>query len=329
MLSPISFAPSRFLDPIRNAFKNNIKETRPKKIESSLDEGFRLLRDLTRKVDALERQVYSTQSKATTNGITISVSSMELRQPNLHGKKNPFVYSVCIANNTHKEGSQKTVQLLKRHWIIRDSLGHIQEVKGDGVVGNQPILRPSESHNYSSHTMIDSYIGTMEGSYRFIDLTSGEEFEAKIAPFGLLMSKPFAKIKRPSASFASSVGAATAFAPIDVLNNNQQQLTSVAVVEGVNSSNISSISESIQPSATTISSSSVSAAAVAVSPDVSTTSASAANHSPSSLSNQSSPETSIFAETNSSGGSNAIGSQLPHQRGEVLPTTEDADIERL
>jgi len=82
-----------------------------------------------------------------------------------------------------------SVQLLRRHWIIRDSNGSVNEVKGDGVVGNQPVLKPGERHNYVSHTVINTPIGTMEGYFTMMDLDSGEQFDVRISPFGLLVPK--------------------------------------------------------------------------------------------------------------------------------------------
>jgi len=73
-----------------------------------------------------------------------------------------FSYQITIVNK-----SSKTVQLLSRHWKIYDSIGDFSEVKGDGVVGNQPILLPNESFSYVSGCSFKSELGKMKGSYLF------------------------------------------------------------------------------------------------------------------------------------------------------------------
>ena len=90
-----------------------------------------------------------------------------------------FLYSVTIRNE-----SPETVQLLTRHWIITDGTGGVEEVRGPGVVGEQPVLAPGESFRYSSGCPLTTDVGTMEGSYRMVT-TAGEEFDVEIAPFTL------------------------------------------------------------------------------------------------------------------------------------------------
>lgn len=90
-----------------------------------------------------------------------------------------FAYTVTIQN----EGTVPA-RLLTRHWIITDSNGKQQEVRGDGVVGEQPYLRPGEGFQYTSGTMIDTPVGTMRGSYQML-ADDGTEFDAPIAPFTL------------------------------------------------------------------------------------------------------------------------------------------------
>ena len=88
-----------------------------------------------------------------------------------------FAYTVTIAN----EG-REPAQLRTRHWIITDGTGHIQEVKGDGVVGKQPSLSPGERFEYTSGCVLETPHGTMHGTYQMVR-PSGEEFDAEIAPF--------------------------------------------------------------------------------------------------------------------------------------------------
>ena len=90
-----------------------------------------------------------------------------------------FQYTVRITN----EGSE-TVQLVSRHWIITDGLDHVEEVKGPGVVGDQPVLAPGESYKYSSWCPLKTPTGMMRGTYQMIR-ANGEAFDIEIAAFGL------------------------------------------------------------------------------------------------------------------------------------------------
>lgn len=90
-----------------------------------------------------------------------------------------FQYTVRITN----QGSD-TVQLISRHWIITDGLGQIHEVKGPGVVGEQPVLAPGESFKYSSWCPIKTPTGVMHGTYQMVR-AGGGEFDIEIAPFAL------------------------------------------------------------------------------------------------------------------------------------------------
>jgi len=94
-----------------------------------------------------------------------------------------FLYSITITN----EGSE-TVQLLTRHWIITDGSGKVEEVRGPGVVGKQPILKTGESFEYTSGCPLTTAFGVMEGTYQLVT-ESGDRFDAKVAPFTL--SEPY------------------------------------------------------------------------------------------------------------------------------------------
>lgn len=123
-------------------------------------------------------------SEAVTRGVRVSVES-EYAPDRSEPAKNEwfFLYTVRIAN----EGGE-TVQLLTRHWIITDGTGHIEEVRGPGVVGKQPILKPGESFEYTSGCPLTTPFGVMEGTYQMVT-EQGERFDAKIAPFTL--SEPY------------------------------------------------------------------------------------------------------------------------------------------
>jgi ApaG protein len=90
-----------------------------------------------------------------------------------------FGYTITIRNN----GDVPT-QLLTRHWIITDANGKVQEVRGDGVVGEQPYLQPGQGFRYSSGAALATSVGAMQGSYGMRD-DNGEFFDAPIAPFTL------------------------------------------------------------------------------------------------------------------------------------------------
>jgi ApaG protein len=90
-----------------------------------------------------------------------------------------FAYTILIRN----EGTLPA-KLLNRHWIITDANGKVEEVRGEGVVGEQPYLRPGEAFQYSSGAIIETPIGTMQGSYQML-ADDGRIFEAPIPTFTL------------------------------------------------------------------------------------------------------------------------------------------------
>ncbi len=123
-------------------------------------------------------------SEALTRGIRIRVRSAyvpERSQPD-EGQWF-FIYNVQIAN----EGSE-TAKLVSRHGIITDANGQVQEVKGAGVVGEQPVLAPGESFEYTSGCPLSTPFGVMEGTYQMVT-AGGEQFDARVAPFTL--SEPY------------------------------------------------------------------------------------------------------------------------------------------
>ena len=93
-----------------------------------------------------------------------------------------FAYTVTIRN----EG-EVPAQLLTRHWVITDANGKVQEVQGEGVVGEKPYLKPGEGFQYTSGTMLETSMGTMGGSYQMIS-DEGRHFDAPIPEF--LLSAP-------------------------------------------------------------------------------------------------------------------------------------------
>jgi ApaG protein len=94
---------------------------------------------------------------------------------------NRFVFSYTI---TIENSGQHPARLLTRHWIITDSNGKVQEVRGDGVVGEQPWMRPGERYEYTSGAVLETAVGTMRGSYQML-ADDGTRFDAAIPQFTL------------------------------------------------------------------------------------------------------------------------------------------------
>ena len=124
-------------------------------------------------------------SEAVTRGIRVQVRSQFVPE-----RSDPadsewfFAYTIRIANE-----SDRTAQLLSRHWVITDGNGRVEEVRGPGVVGKQPILGPGENFEYTSACPLKTSFGVMEGTYQMVS-PDGEHFDVRIAPFCL--SEPFA-----------------------------------------------------------------------------------------------------------------------------------------
>jgi ApaG protein len=91
-----------------------------------------------------------------------------------------FAYHVTISNE-----SEQAVQLLSRHWVITDGEGKVEEVRGAGVVGYQPVLKPGEEFQYTSGCPLGTPVGTMHGEFNMVCPDRGDKFDAKIEPFRL------------------------------------------------------------------------------------------------------------------------------------------------
>lgn len=122
-----------------------------------------------------------TTSEATTRGIRVRVRAHYSSE-----HSNPaqpmwfFLYTITLVN----EGTE-TVQLLHRHWEITDASGNVEHVKGPGVVGEQPVLRPGQSFEYTSGCPLSTPFGFMKGEYRMVTEAGGESFEVEVAGFPL------------------------------------------------------------------------------------------------------------------------------------------------
>jgi ApaG protein len=123
-------------------------------------------------------------SEAVTRNIRVRVEAeyaQERSSPSSHHWF--FLYTVTIAN----EGDE-TVQLVTRHWVITDGNSHVEEVRGPGVVGEQPVLHPGESFTYTSGCPLSTPYGMMEGTYQMVT-RGGDHIDVRIAPFTL--SEPY------------------------------------------------------------------------------------------------------------------------------------------
>jgi ApaG protein len=110
--------------------------------------------------------------------VDVQSTYVESQSDPMHGRF-VFAYTVTI----HNQGPQPA-KLVSRHWVIHDSNGKVQEVRGEGVVGEQPYLQPGKGFKYTSGAMIETPVGTMQGSYRMIG-DDGVEFDAPIPSFTL------------------------------------------------------------------------------------------------------------------------------------------------
>lgn len=104
-------------------------------------------------------------------------------QSDIEQNRYVFSYTITITNT----GSM-SAQLISRHWIITDATGSIQEVRGLGVVGVQPLLKPGEHFQYTSGSVLSTPVGTMHGSYH-MTAEDGTQFDTAIAPFTLTMPR--------------------------------------------------------------------------------------------------------------------------------------------
>jgi len=119
-------------------------------------------------------------SDTTTRGVRVEVQSSYVPERSApRDSRYFFAYKIRISNR-----SEETVQLLSRHWVITDGDGNVEHVRGPGVVGEQPVLEPGESFEYTSFCPLPTPIGSMHGTYQMVT-AGGSTFDAEIAPFSL------------------------------------------------------------------------------------------------------------------------------------------------
>ena len=114
------------------------------------------------------------------NNIQVNVQTRYIEdQSNPEKNYYIFAYTITIVNQ-----GQQPAKLLTRHWVITDSNHKVQEVRGDGVIGEQPVLKPGEQFVYTSGTMLETSVGTMKGSYQ-MEADDGFQFDAMVEEFVL------------------------------------------------------------------------------------------------------------------------------------------------
>jgi ApaG protein len=124
--------------------------------------------------------VSTTTSEAVTRGIRVNVrAKFSDQNSDPQGRRWVFLYTITISNE-----SSVRVQLLERHWIITDANGDVEEVKGPGVVGKQPILEPGQSFEYTSACPLKTPFGSMHGTYQMLG-PGNETFDVLIKGFAL------------------------------------------------------------------------------------------------------------------------------------------------
>ncbi|WP_339339691.1 Co2+/Mg2+ efflux protein ApaG [uncultured Oceanicoccus sp.] len=115
------------------------------------------------------------------NPISIHVDTHYIpQQSSPDEQRYAFAYTITISNH-----GVEPVKLISRHWVITDGDGKVEEIRGDGVIGEQPTIKPGHSYRYTSGALLETAVGTMKGSYR-MESASGKIFDAPIPLFSLI-----------------------------------------------------------------------------------------------------------------------------------------------
>jgi ApaG protein len=130
--------------------------------------------------ESKNQPLHACTSEAVTNNVRVEVESQYAPDQSQPFQSHWFFYYTVRISN---EG-EDTVQLLSRHWIIKDATDHTEEVRGPGVVGEQPVLAPGESFQYTSGCPLKTSTGVMRGTYQMVT-EDGDHFDVEIAPFAL------------------------------------------------------------------------------------------------------------------------------------------------
>ncbi len=127
-----------------------------------------------------DQPLHASSSEAVTQNVRVEVESEYAPEHSQPFQNQWFFYYTVRITNERAE----TVQLLSRHWVITDATGHMEEVKGPGVVGEQPVLAPGETFQYTSGCPLKTSTGLMRGTYQMVT-EDGDHFDVEIAPFAL------------------------------------------------------------------------------------------------------------------------------------------------
>jgi ApaG protein len=126
------------------------------------------------------QQLHASTSETVTDGVRVAVESQFAPERSRPFENHWFFYYTVRITN---EGDE-TVQLLSRHWLITDAIGRTEDIRGPGVVGEQPVLAPGESFQYTSGCPLATSTGVMRGTYQMIT-ADGRQFDVAVAPFAL------------------------------------------------------------------------------------------------------------------------------------------------
>jgi ApaG protein len=151
--------------------------------EKDVNDGGRMMEAIM-SFESSDYPLHAPSSEAVTNHVRVEVQSMFAPERSIPFEGVwSFYYTVRITN----EG-RSTVKLISRHWVITDATGHVDEVRGPGVVGVQPVLAPGESFEYTSGCRLNTPSGVMRGTYH-MTVEDDQPFDVAIAPFAL--SEPY------------------------------------------------------------------------------------------------------------------------------------------
>jgi ApaG protein len=135
----------------------------------------------------IEASTHMSSSEATTRNIRVRVQAQyDPSRSSPQQNQWFFLYTVKISND-----GPDTVRLISRHWVITDGMGEVNEVQGPGVIGNQPVLTPGKSFEYTSGCPLTTPFGSMHGTYQMINQAE-EQFDVEIAPFTL--TEPYSRV---------------------------------------------------------------------------------------------------------------------------------------
>jgi ApaG protein len=130
--------------------------------------------------ESKEQPLHASTSEAVTHNVRVEVES-KYAASRSHPFKSEWIFDYTVRITNERD---ETVQLLSRHWIVTDETGHTEEISGPGVIGEQPVLAPGESFQYTSWHQLKTSGGVMRGTYQMVT-EDGDHFDVEIAPVAL------------------------------------------------------------------------------------------------------------------------------------------------